>query len=128
MIRWIRWIIFLPVAILGSAWISSLVMIILERISVWPIIYLLPGFIIETISGIVAGGAIVSIGLWVCPSRSEKTKTVLLCITIMIGIVASLVSLVYATDQNNLILNIIMSLTPVFLWKVPPERLTITKM
>ena len=35
-------------------------MTILERISIWPIIYLLPGFIIETVSGIVAGGAIVS--------------------------------------------------------------------
>lgn len=128
MIKWIRWIIFLPVAILGSAWISGVVKILLERISMRPISYLLPGFIVETISGIVAGGAIVSIGLWVCPSRSEKTKKVLLCITIMIGIVASLVSLVDATDQNNLILNIIMSLTPVFLWKVPPERLTITKM
>ena len=127
MIKWIRWIIFLPFAILGSAWISGVVMIILERISIWPIIYLLPGFIIEIISGIVAGGAIVSIGLWVCPSRSEKTKKVLLCVTIMIGIVASLGSLLDATDQNNLILNIIMSLTPAFLWKVPPERLTITK-
>ena len=127
MIKWIRWALFLPVAILGSASISGVVMIMLEKISIWPISYLFPGFIVETISGIVAGVGIVSIGLWLCPSRTEKTKKVLLCLTIFIGIASSLGSLVDTSDQNNLILNIIMSLTPVFLWKVPPERLIIIK-
>jgi hypothetical protein len=127
MIKWIRWVLFLPVAILGSAWISGVVMIMLEKISRWPISYLFPGFIVETISGIVAGVGIVSIGLWLCPSRTEKTKKVLLCLTTFIGIAASLGSLVDTSDQNNLILNIIMSLTPVFLWKVPHERLIIIK-
>jgi hypothetical protein len=86
----------------------------LEKISIWPISYLFPGFIVETISGIVAGVGIVSIGLWLCPSRTEKTKKVLLSLTIFIGIASSLGSLVDTSDQNNLILNIIMSLTPVF--------------
>ena len=124
----LRWILLLPVTILGAASCGALAAYILSLFTSELFFfssYIFPAFIQKVIVGVVSGAAIVIIAFNIAP---KKNQLVLLCVVILgvvISLLATLGAFLESTSNLDIISNVFIGLTAVCFMFVPIKTIMV---
>lgn len=124
----LRWITFLPLSILGAAYLSVIAGGIFDFFG-GRLIYslILPSFVKMLIIGSITGLTVVILGILICPRKTEGVKKGLIIIASLVGILSALGAMISDDEELLVISNTTMAIIPWLLWRVEVKNLPLVK-
>lgn len=102
--KWLRWILFLPVALIAALIVTipfGVVLIMVEHVSPYKDVVLFTKYLIEIIRHFIQGYVFIWLGSLIAPSRKIKISIMLIVIAIIICLGSVYKTILYYQETHN---------------------------